>query len=244
MNSKYDLKTAKLFDWCGKSVSLEELRKIKDYHFMSPEERNFLTEVIAKFDMISGTIEISKVKKAMNDALDKATCIDKEATITIGNTINFRDWITGRNNAIGKNVLINSRDFEFIAEHYTGFITIEPRIKARIAKEKRELEEEKVKTTETTRYTRAQCHDITAYAGVMLSYPQWKRVGRFVKPGEKSTISSMDASGSKYALFSFNQTDVAEERYKGAVVTVEPPKNCACGAPADSFCFFCKSYNS
>jgi hypothetical protein len=227
----YNLKTAKIFTWNGRAITLEELHRIKDFYLMGADERRFLTEIIAKFDMISGDIEISKVKKAMNDALDKATCIDKEATITIGNTINFRDWITGGKNAIGKNVLINSRDFEFIAEHYTGFVTIEPRIKARIAKEKRELEEEKVKATETVRYTRAQCHDITAYAGVMLSYLQWKRVGRFVKPGEKSTISSMDASGSKYALFSFAQTDVAEERYKSAT------KKCACGAQE---CFGCR----
>jgi hypothetical protein len=237
----FDLKTAKIFTWNGRAATLEELRRIKDFYLLGADERRFLTEIIAKFDMISGDIEISKVKKAMNDALDKATCIDKEATITIGNAINFRDWITGRKTALGKNVLINSTDFEFIAQHYNRFVTVEPRITARIAKEKRELEEEKVKTTETTRYTRAQCHDITAYAGVVLSYSQWKRVGRFVKPGEKSTISSMDASGSKYALFYFAQTDVAEERYKSKP---EQTKMCACGAQECSTFGCCLDPNS
>ena len=172
VNSKYDLKTAKLFTWCGKSVSLEELRKIKDYHFMSPEERNFLAEVVAAFDKVLSGNKSDEIKPETQQAATE-----------------------------------------------------------------RRMEAAK----ETLRWGQENYKDSMQFQELQLSYMQWKARGRFVKQGEKATAFTMDASGSKYALFSFGQTDLAEESYKSKS---EQTKMCACGAQECSSFGCCLDPNS
>lgn len=158
----------------------------------------------------------------------------KEQTVlTTGNTINFRDWIMGKANPIGKSVVINETDFELLVKHYKNFIMVEPEIAFRIKRDKKVIDVQQEKIEEDIRYIQANCNDKEAYGAINLSYLQWKRVGRFVKQGEKSTFYTLDAAGVKYALFSFNQTDVAEDRYKKVIPAPVPTSKstkCRCGS--------------
>ena len=158
----------------------------------------------------------------------------KEQTVlTTGNTINFRDWIMCKAKLVGKSIVINEADFDLLVDHYDNFSKVEPRIKHRIENDKKAFGERPEKLKEAVRYIQANCNDKEAYGAINLSYPQWKRVGRFVKQGEKSTFYTLDAAGVKYALFSFNQTDVAEDRYKKVIPAPVPTSKstkCMCGS--------------
>lgn len=181
------------------------------------KEKLFLKETISRHDFIFGTLEVNKGQK-----------VKEQTVLTTGNTINFRDWIMCKANRIGKSVVINEADFDLLAKHYKNFILVEPEIAFRIKRDKKDIEAQQEKIEEDIRYIQANCNDKEAYGAINLSYPQWKRVGRFVKQGEKSTFYTLDAAGVKYALFSFNQTDVAEDRYKSIKPRCENAQTCTC----------------
>lgn len=142
--------------------------------------------------------------------------------------INFRDYIMGPALVAHTDVLVNREDFLMLAEHYSFFIGIQSKMKSRIQDERKAVSAANEKLAVEFSYTQQNAMDYVVYGSLSLSYPQWKQRGRYVKHGEKSKISTVDGTGISYALFSFDQTDVAENRYKTIKPRCENNQTCTC----------------
>ena len=221
----YNFKTAKLFTWEGVPKTFEELKEIKRTHALCPSERRFLTEIIAKFDDILGTgtnhTTIGADKIMENPTFQKT----KKPKVVM-----FRDWILGDRIYPDHDqiVSISGNDFTILASHYRKFQTLVPYFQRQEVEAKAKIADEQEKLQEEHRYNQANGLDSVAFGHLSLSYPQWKQKGRYVKPGEKSKMQTMDGTGESYALFHFTQTDVAENRYKTIKPRCENNQPCTC----------------
>ena len=226
---KTRFKYAKLFTWEGVPKTLEELRWIKDNVKMPVNNLAVLSGIIAKFDEILGTGTKPTATTGADKIMENPTGQQAEQAVT-RKTINFRDYIMQPTQVVDTDVLVNMDDFRVLAEHYSFFLTLEPRMKFRIQKEKvkAKIAAEQEKIRENCCHNRAQMQDALAYGNLNLSYSQWKQRGRFVRQGEKSGIYTMDGNNTSYALFHFTQTDVAENRYKTIKPRCENNQTCTC----------------
>lgn len=215
--------------WNGEMRRFEELAMLRASMPAGPE-RESLKAILYHYaydykagpeTLVKTLLQLEKGNKMNNPAGQLA----KKPKVVM-----FRDWILGDRTypTTDQTVSISGDDFTILTSHYKKFQTLVPYFQRQEAKAKAKIADEQEKLQEKHRYTQANGLDSVAFGHLSLSFPQWKQKGRFVKQGEKSKVYTMDGTGTDYALFSFAQTDVAENRYTTIKPRWENNQPCTC----------------
>lgn len=213
--------------WNGEVRRFEELAVLRDSMPAGPE-RESLKAILCHYAYGAGPESLIKTLLQLGQGNKMDTTTDQLAKKP--KVINFRDWILGDGTYPDhdQEVSISGDDFTILASHYGRLWVLLPYFQELAAKEKAKIAAEKEKFQENQRYVKANGLDSLAFGNIHLSFPQWKQRGRFVRQGEKSKFFTVDATDTRYALFSFAQTDAAESRYKTIKPRCENNQPCTC----------------